>query len=266
MRTIAITLVFFLALVTTSVGQVVFQPKQIDYNNKGVLYDYERSFDFKVYTNGFSVGMTFGEIDSYYKTSYYSIEVGTIKDFRERRQNKNITIPGSGAGLSTSFIYGKQNSVYLLKFSQGRKTYLTEKAKRKGLAVGINYKYGLTVALLKPYFLEVSNQAATNFEDVIETIRLTDENTEDFLRWNTIFGGASFFEGIFQTRPTVGAHANIGAHFAFGAFDDSVKSVEIGLQAEAFPRRLPILVERDDVRNRFVHINMYLVAQFGKRR
>jgi hypothetical protein len=258
MRPILITLFFFLCLLSTTSGQVVFQPKQIDYNNKGILYDFERSYDFKVYTNGISLGMTFGEIQSYYKTSYYSIEIATLKDFRERRQNKNIPFNG----LSSSFVYGKQNSIYLLKFGQGKKVYLTEKAKRKGLAVGFNYNYGLTVALKKPYYLQYFSE---DFEELI-TDRLTEENREQFLRWRTIFGGASFFDGFWNIRPTVGAHAKIGAHFAFGAFDDTVRSVEIGLQADAFPRRLPILVERDDIRNRYVYVNIYLMAQFGKRR
>ncbi len=261
MRPILITLVILLGLLSTTSAQVVFQPKQIDYNNKGILYDFERSYDFKVYTNGFSLGLTFGEIESYYKTSYFSFEFGTLKDFRERRQNKNFTF--TGEGLSSSFVYGKQNSIYMMKFGQGKKVYLTEKAKRKGLAVGLNYTYGLTVAWKKPYFIEIVDP--NDFEELI-TVRRTEENQEDFLNWNIIFGGSSFFEGFWQIRPTVGAHAKIGAHFAFGAFDDSVKSVEVGLMADAFPRRLPILVERDDIRNRFVYINMYLLAQFGKRR
>jgi len=249
---------------STALSQVVFQPKQIETNNKGVLYDFERSFDFKIYTNGFSIGMSFGEIESYYKTSYFSIEFGTLKDFRERRQNRNVTFRSNG--LSSSFIYGKQNSIYLLKFGKGKKVYLTEKAKRKGLAVGFNYNYGLTVALKKPYYLEIVNRNASDSDDELFTVRATDETMEDFLNFNIIFGGSSYFQGFWNIRPTVGAHAKIGAHFAFGAYDQSIKSVEVGLQAEAFPRRLPILVERENIRNRHVYVNMYVLAQFGKRK
>jgi len=70
-------------------SQVVFQPKQIEFNNKGVLYEFERTFDLKFYNNGFGFAMSFGEIESYYKTDYFTIEFGTLKDFRERRQNRN---------------------------------------------------------------------------------------------------------------------------------------------------------------------------------
>lgn len=244
--------------------QVVFQPKQIEYNNKGVLYDFERAFDLKFYSNGFGFALNLGEIESYYKTSYFTIEFGTLKDYRERRQNKNVNL--SGVGLSSSFIYGKQNSIYMFKFGQGKKQYLTEKAKRKGLAVGINYNYGLSLVIKKPYYIEVVNPEFTGPEDVLLTERYTEENEELFLDYNQIFGGTGFFEGFWSIRPTVGAHAKIGAHFAFGAFDKAVKAIEVGLQVDAFPRRLPIIVERDNIKNKYAYINMYIMAQFGKRR
>lgn len=247
-----------------ALSQVVFQPKQIEYNNKGVLYEFERTFDLKFYNNGFGIAMTFGEIESYYKTSYFTVEFGTLKDFRERRQNKNVNAPG--VGLSSSFIYGKQNSIYMFKFARGKKHYLTEKAKRKGLAVGINYNYGLNLVFKKPYYLKVANPEFTGPDDALLIERLTDENKDLFLNYNMIFGGAGFFEGFWNTRPTVGVHGKIGAHFAFGAFDKSVKAVEVGLQVDAFPRRLPILVERDDIKNKYAYVNMYILAQFGKRR
>jgi len=244
--------------------QVVFQPKQIEFNNKGVLYDFERTFDLKFYNNGIGFAVSFGEIESYYKTDYFTIEFGTLKDFRERRQNKNVNL--SGIGLSSSFIYGKQNSIYMFKFARGKKQYLTEKAKRKGLAVGINYNYGLSLVMKKPYYVRVVNPEFTGPEDVLLTERLTDENKDLFLDYNQIFGGAGFFEGFWNIRPTVGLHAKAGAHFAFGAFDKSVKAIEVGLQVDAFPRRLPILVERDDIKNKYAYINLYIFAQFGKRR
>ena len=264
MRIFLVVFCFCFGALIPATGQVVFQPKQIETSNKGILYKSEKAFDFKLYTNGLGFALNFGEIDSYYKTTYWTFEFGTLKDFRERRQNRNINF--AGVGLSSAFIFGKQNSIYLLKFGQGKKLYLTEKAKRKGLAVGINYSYGLTVALKKPYFLEILNvDAVTDEDDELLTERFTEENQDRFLDSSLIFGGAGFFEGFWGIRPTVGANAKIGAHFAFGAFDKSVKAVEVGLQVDAFPRRLPILVERDDIRNKFAYINLYLLAQFGKR-
>jgi len=220
-----------------SIAQVVFQPKQIDYNLKGVLYATERAYDFKFYNNGFSLGMSIGTIESYYKSSYYSIEFGTLKDFRERRQNKNVNIPS--VGISSSFIYGKQNSIYMLKFGQGHKRYLTEKAKRKGLAVG----YGLILALRKPYYVKIADLETQDQQNRIETTteRYTPENADRFLDYALILSGASFFEGFSNIRPTIGAHAKIGGHFAFGAFD------------------------KDDIKNKYAYINMYALFQFGQR-
>ena len=264
MRPYQLTFILLFALCTSGAAQVVFQPKQIDFTNKGVLYDTERAFDIKFYTNGFGLAVNIGEIESYYRTSYFTVEFGTLKDFRERRQNKNVNF--SGVGLSSSFTYGKQNSIYMFKFARGTKHYLTEKAKRRGLAVGLSYNYGLSLVLKKPYYLQIVDFEADNFDEALLTERLTDDNRERFLDYNSIFGGTGFFEGFWNIRPTVGFHGKAGAHFAFGAFDKAVKAIEVGLQVDAFPRRLPILVERDDIRNKYVHINMYVLAHFGKRK
>lgn len=264
MRRYQLILVFTFSILFGVDAQVVFQPKQIEYNNKGVLYDTERAFDLKFYTNGFGFAVNVGEIESYYRTSYFTIEFGTLKDYRERRQNKNVNF--SGVGLSSSFIYGKQNSIYMFKFARGTKLYLTEKAKRRGLAVGLSYNYGLSLVMKKPYYLQIVDFSADNFDEALLTERMTDENKDRFLDYNSIFGGTGFFEGFWNIRPTVGFHGKAGMHLAFGAFDKSVKAVEIGLQVDAFPRRLPILVERDDIRNKYVYVNMYVLAQFGKRK
>jgi len=251
----------FISVTITAFTQVVFQPKQLEYNLKGVLYETERAYDLKVYNSGISFGMYFGEIESYYNSSYFSIEFATLKDLRERRQNKNVNF--SGEGLSSSFVYGKQNSIYMFRFGQGKKKYLTEKAKRKGLAVGISYNYGLSLVLKRPYHIKV---VTSEDFDNLQTIRYTEENREQFLNFSQIFGGESFFTGFWSTRPTVGAHGKISGHFAFGAYDEAVKAVEIGLMVDAFPRRLPILVEREGVQNKFIHMNLYLSFQFGKRK
>ena len=42
----------------------------------------------------------------------------------------------------------------MLRVGMGAKRYFSEKAKRKGIAIGINYQAGVSLGLLKPYYLD----------------------------------------------------------------------------------------------------------------
>lgn len=245
-------------------AQTIFQPKQMEYDFKGLVYETEKAFELIYYPNGLAVAYSFGRLESYYKTTYYRIEFGTLKDGRERRQNKNINF--ASEGLSSAFTYGKRNSIFMIKVSSGRKRYLTEKAKRKGVSVGLNYNYGLSLVLLKPYHLRLVDVNQADLDNILVTQPYSEENHDLFLRYNDIFGGAGYFTGIGGTNVTVGGHAKAALHFAFGAFDQKVRAIDVGFMIDAFPRRLPILVERENIRNKYIHLNLFISAHFGRRK
>ena len=256
-----------LALMTLCHGtnaQVIFQPKPVEYNFKGVVYKTERIFDMRVTTSGVIIGYKVGKLKSYYNTSYYNFEFGYMKDSRERRQNKSLSFPGSG--LSSSFIYGKRNQFLNLRLSAGGKKYLSEKTRRKGVAVGFIYEGGATIGLLKPMYIQIIQNNTETLEPELIDIAYSEDNAEQFLGYDDIYGGLGFFKGIEETDITVGAHGKLAAHFALGAFEKRVKALEAGLMVDIFPGKVPILAERAEVENRFLFLNLYLSIQFGKRK
>ena len=165
------------------IGQKTVQPKQVNIDLKGVIYKEERAFDIRVHTNGFSLSYNKGQLLTYYKTRYYHFDFGFLKDARERRQNKNISFPNEGS--SSSFVYGKRNVFFQLRGGIGEKRYLSEKANRRGLAVGLNYEGGITVGLLKPYYLDLIVIPEDNIrESFLESRKYTDEIHSAFLNEN----------------------------------------------------------------------------------
>lgn len=256
-------IMLFMLLQISVDGQKVFQPKQIDYNNKGIVYKTERTYDFKIHTYGFAVGMTWGEIKTYYKTKYYSLELGMIKHPKERLQNKNVSFENEGT--SNSFAYAKRNSLFVLRGGVGEKRYLTEKTRRKGASIGINYEGGVSIGLLKPYYIK---SLFTNVESIRELrkIKFTEENREQFLNYDTTFGGAGFFHGITGTTIRAGVHGKLGLQMALGAFDKNVKALEAGVMVDLYPTKVPIMVEIDELTNSRYFLNLYLTLQIGKRK
>ena len=260
-----LTILAIISLASLLPGQTVFQPKPIEYNLKGVVYDFETVYEGRVHAQGFALSYRKGKLKSYYRTTYQLFEFGYVKDGRERRTNRNLSI--SGERISSPFIYGKQNQFFTFRYAYGEKHYLSEKTKRKGLAVGVIYEGGVTLGLLKPYSLRVIR---TDDDDptlrFLETIQYSDEVREDFLNERFIYGGAGFFQGWDSVTPTIGLHGKIGMHWALGAFESKVKAIETGIMFDIFPRKIPLLIEQNDITNSFYYFKMYLSFQFGIRK
>ena len=56
-------------------AQTTFQPKQIEFDWKGIVYRYEKAFEFSLHTNGFILGYNIGRILTYNKTRYYHFSI-----------------------------------------------------------------------------------------------------------------------------------------------------------------------------------------------
>ncbi len=249
--------------------------------SKGVVYNKEFTVDFRAHTNGFlALAANFGKIKTYYKTKYYHFEIGELKHNKEFRTRDFISASASRA--SSSYIYGKQNNFYVLRAGLGTKRYLTEKAARKGLAVGINYMYGPSLGIIKPYYIDINaSDANTNSNLQVRSIRYSEEEAMNFLdissnsnNANNIIGHSGFTKGFSEVTLTPGLHGKFGLHLDWGAFDEFVKAVEIGLMADVYFQTIPIMVDDypaqdiipTNVRNRPFFVNLYLSLQLGKRR
>lgn len=231
----------------------------VNYTSKGIVFNKELAFDFRLHTGGFAFAVNTGKIITYYKTKYYHFEFG---DVRHQKEYKN-QFRGSTRGTSPrSFVFGKQNNLFVLRTGVGFKRYFSEKARRKGLAVGINYEIGPSLALLKPYYIHVSIPD----QGIVER-KYSDDIAEYFLDINRISGASQFSKGIGETSVVPGGNAKLAVHFDWGAFDEYIKALEVGIMADFYYKKIPIMVENsaEGVKNRPFFINLYVSLQLGKR-
>ncbi len=259
-------LIFFIFLyILPGMSQKSFQPKQVDFEWKGIVYRNETTANLTFHTNGFSLAYNKGKIKSYYKTNYYHFELGYIYDPREQKQNKNI--PLSFSKISQSFKFGKQNSLFVLRAGKGTKKLLTDKAKRKGVAIGYNYEAGPSIAILKPYFLELiyNFEKDGRFFNELRDEKYSEANAVKFLDYNSIFGGGSGSKGWSQVSIIPGVQGKLALFFSLGAFDEYAKSLEIGVMGDFFIRKIPIMVESETISSKPYFVNFYVTLEFGKR-
>jgi len=260
-----LTIVACLLVISTGLmAQKTFQPKQINYDYQGVVYNKELAINLRIHTNGFALGTNIGKIKTYYQTRYYSFEIGEVKHPKERRQSFDPS-GGLGGKTSRSFMFGKQNSLYMLRAGIGEKRYLSEKAKHKGLAIGITYEIGPALGLLKPYYLELIRSNDVGGPNFLVSERYSEENADVFLNVNRIYGSSSFTKGFSELKFRPGIQFKASVHFDWGAFDEFVKALEAGIMGDIFFSEVPIMADLEFAENRPYFINLFLTLQLGKR-
>lgn len=254
----------FLFLANSLSAQKSFQPKQVDFEWKGIVYRNEITGNATFHTNGYSLAYNKGKIKTYYKTNYYHLELGYMYDSREQKQNKNIP---QDFRISQSFRFGKQNQLFVLRAGKGTKRLITDKAKRKGVAIGYNYQAGPAIALLKPYYLELvyTVRLDDRFINEIRTEKYSESNADKFLDYNSIFGGAPNSKGWSELSIVPGVQGKLGLFFSLGAFEEYAKSLEIGIMGDFYIRNIPIMVETERISTRPYFLNFYATLEFGKR-
>lgn len=232
---------------------------------KGIIYRKETTADFRLHNNGFAIAVNFGEIRTYYRTRFYHIEAGTMHSPREQSQSKNLNVIGNE--LPKEFKLGKQNNVFILRAGKGYKRYLSDKARRKGVSIGYSLEGGAAIALLKPYYLKFIEQVVVNgeLESILVEKKYTEENRDEFLDYGSIYGGASFSTGLREIGIVPGFQAKSGLFFSVGAFDEYVKAAEIGIMADLFLKKIPIMVETEGLSNSPLFVNLYVNLHFGRR-
>lgn len=250
---------------SVAIGQNTFQPKSVDLDYKGIIYRNEWSLDFRLHTNGAAIAYNTGKIDAFNKTSYYHFELGYMTDFRERKQTRSFQ---TGTIIqSRTFIFGKANNVINLRAGKGWKRYVSEKARRKGIAMGYSYEVGPSLALVKPYYLNVRRNNIINGEVVVtfEDIKYSPEDEDIFLNNVAIQGSTGFWKGFDEITVIPGLQTKASLLFSLGAYDKLVKAIEVGAMLDLYIQKVPIMVETPAVSAKPYFFNLYISMQIGRR-
>lgn len=229
--------------------------------NVGIIYNQERTFNLRASTGrNLSIGMEFGKLRTYNRTKTWSIYFGELKHPKEQRQSAD---PRASRAFRP-FVYGKQNSLFVLRAGWGAKRYFSEKAKQKGVAIGMSYSIGPSLGILKPYYLALAHEGDINTAYRILHQKYSESNATIFLDNTRILGASPFTRGIGESSFLPGGNATIAYHMDWGAFDEMVKALEIGLMIDVFSKKAPIFVS--STQNKQFFMNFFVNVQFGKRK
>jgi hypothetical protein len=223
---------------------------------EGVLvYSKQSIFGIQARTNGYGAFYELGRMKSNYKTNIYRIDITEVKSQKEvKLSSTGVNSPLFG----NPFIYGKVNSFYQVTLGFGQQYMLGQKGNKNGVAVSAVYNAGLAIGLLKPYYLEVQDPG--NGQNKIIKYSVADSSL--FLG-PTIVGGGGIGKGFNEMKIKPGGFVKAALRFDYGRYNEMVSAVEIGLSADFYASKIPIMIGSKDKQ---LFFQGYVAVVFGRRK
>ena len=226
----------------------------IKQEEEGVLSFHKQSvFGFMLRNNGYGAFYELGKMKSPRRSNLYSIEFSEIKHDKEEKSSSGAFFFGN------PYIFGKINNFYQLKLGFGQQYIFGQKGNKNGVAVTGIYQGGLSLGLLRPYYLEV--QDVNNNQN--RTIKYTPEDSALFVDNSVILGGAGFGKGWNELKVQPGAYGKVALRFDYGRFNEMVSALEIGLSVDAYAKKIPLMLYNEDKQ---IFVQGHIAILFGRRR
>jgi len=207
----------------------------------------------KLTNDGYGIFLEIGRAKSVKKALLFQLELSERKDPREEK-GSNIT----NGNISNPFIYAKQNFFYPVKLGIQQQIVIGNKSNKNGVSVTGNIGGGLSLGLIRPYYVEIDATAGTP-----RFVKYDSPDSTKFLEVSNISSGPGFSKGWNDLTVQPGAYAKTGLRFDYGSYNELVSAIEVGMHVEFYSKKIPIMVF---TKHRQFFFGGYVAIMFGRRR
>lgn len=224
--------------------------KVMQQEEEGVVV-FRKSFSVapKIASDGYGVFFEWGRAVSVKKAWLFQIDISERKHIKEEKIRQFVN--------TGRFIFGKENFFYPLKLGVQQQILLGNKGNKNGVQVTANYGGGVSLALLRPYYVQVAVGG--------NTLKYIKYNSSDSLEFLTgqIYNGPGLSKGWNEITVTPGVYAKTSLRFDYGSYNEMVSAMEVGLTAEYYSKKIPQMVYNEPKQFFF---GAYFALVFGKRK
>lgn len=213
-------------------------------DQKVLYYRDEKSFSFSLNSNGADIGYQFGKRLNFTDKKLYGINLAFIKDPKEQKVQS----------FSGKFVFGKVNSVFSIRPTMGYQREVFSKYDKGGISIKYFFSYGPSLALLKPIYYKLTDRKEPNDYE-----KFNEKEIHDIFE---IDRQASFFKGINETKFVPGAFGKFGFNFEYSKVETVIHAVEVGIAAEAFMWKFPIMAVESNKKQFF--LILFVSYRLGK--
>jgi hypothetical protein len=169
------------------------------------------------------------------------------------KEERNSLISGNGvfSFQNTPFVFGKLNNFYQLGLLYGQQRVIGNKSNKNGIRVSGIYKGGLSLGLVRPYYLQVDFSPTAGAYTDLRAIKY-EKNTATaqnyFLDPNRVFAGTGFRNGWKDLKINPGLKLHTGLRFEFDRQIDRITAIELMLNAELYSSKVSQMISSDPKR------------------
>ena len=218
-----------------------------------LIFNKHNIFGIRLATNGYGINFEKGKFKSPTKTRLYQFELNEIHDPKEH----HVSASTDQINFSSVNPY-KLNNLYEFKMAIGEERLIGGKGNKNGVAVTALYTGGVTIGMLKPYYLDVQNiiTSATSQKTFAQLQTDTAEGDQ-------ISGASGFFAGWDHLSIKPGLNAKVAMRFDYGRLNQTVSAIECGLTEEYYFSKIPLVYM---VKEHNFFFNAYVQIMFGSRK
>ncbi len=226
-----------------------------------VIYRKSWGIGLRLRSDGFGFNTEFTKARRFTRSILFQFQFNYFLHPKQVRQSSQYGGGGFfGSDGFKPFVFGKQNSLFTLYGGVGQKFLLAEKGKRHGVQLFFKYAGGFSLALLKPYVLQVLNADAITTADYKDL--QYDPNVDNgFLDRDRILGASGFGKG-WKLKVLPALHAEVAIDFDWGKNERFIKGLEIGVAADFYFTKVPVMVES----NKLLYPSVYAGFMLGRRK
>ncbi|MBS1606720.1 MAG: hypothetical protein JST42_28955 [Bacteroidetes bacterium] len=218
-----------------------------------LIFNKHNIFGIRLATDGYGINFEKGKFRTPSRTFIYSFELNEKHDPKEH----HISATSDGINVSTVVPF-KINNLYEFKVAVGQQHLIGGKGNKNGVAVTALYQGGLTLGLLKPYYLDVQNRVTG------QTQRKTfEELATDTLSDDQITGASGFTVGWGNLKYKPAVNAKQALRFDYGRLNQTITAIEVGLTEEFYFSKIPLAYL---IPQKSFFFNAYVQIMFGSRK
>jgi hypothetical protein len=216
-----------------------------------LIFNKHNIFGIRLATDGYGINFEKGKFRTPSKAMLFQIELNEKKSPKEHKVSS-----GQDQFNYSSMVPYKLNNFYIFKLAVGQQQLLGGKGNKNGVAVTYLYTGGISLGMLKPYYIDVYHQSTQ------ETTRET--WTEFYSDSDGVATGASGFTvGWSHLKIKPGLNAKGAMRFDYARLNQTVTAIEVGVTGEYYFSKIPQMLY---VPQKNFFFNAYVQIMFGSRK
>ena len=218
-----------------------------------LIFNKHSIFGIRLASDGYGINYEKGKFKTPTRTVLYEFELNEKKSPKEHKQS----VSPDDFSYSSIVPY-KLNNFYIFKMAIGQQHLIGGKGNKNGVAVTALYAGGVSIGLLKPYYLDIENKNTQVVTRMTIDQFIQDQDPNDYLT-----GASGFTVGWGHLKVKPGLNTKQAMRFDYGRLNQTVSAIEVGLTEEFYFNKIPQVYL---VPQKQFFFNAYVSILFGSRK